>query len=113
MNPPKYISYDNVDLDEPNNLKYPIPDKLYKYTRIHNAKDLLYDNIIYLPEITELNDFMELVDVRDTLEKPILYLKQSEEIRDFIVQDQKVIYRFRMDSNSFANGEVDIENDKH
>ena len=56
MNPPKYISYDNVDLDEPNNLKYPIPDKLYKYTRIHNAKDLLYDNIIYLPEITELND---------------------------------------------------------
>ena len=56
MNPPKYSSYDNVDLDEPNNLKYPIPDKLYKYTRIHNAKDLLYDNIIYLPEITELND---------------------------------------------------------
>lgn len=64
-------------------------------------------------EITELDDFMELVDVRDTLEKPILYLKQSEEIRDFIVQDQKVIYRFRMDSNSFENGEVDIENDKH
>ena len=60
-----------------------------------------YDN----KEITELDDFMELVDVRDTLEKPILYFKQSEEIRDFVVQDQEKIYRFRMDSNNYSGGE--------
>ena len=62
-------------------------------------------------EITELDDFMELVDVRDTLEKPILYLKQSEEIRDFVVQDQKVLYRYRMDSKNYISEEVDKKND--
>ena len=51
-----YTSYDDVDLDDITNLNYPIPNKLYKYTRVQNAKDLLFDNIMYLPEITELND---------------------------------------------------------
>lgn len=61
-----------------------------------------YDN----KEINELDSFMELVDVRDTLEKPILYVKQSDDVRDFIVQDQDMIYRYRMDRFNYLGGEV-------
>lgn len=36
-----------------------IPPELFKYTKVRYAKDLLYDEIIYLPELSELNDPFE------------------------------------------------------
>ena len=54
-----YPSYDDFDLDDDEKLMEKnrfIPNKLFKYTNVHRAKDLLYDNIMYLPEISELND---------------------------------------------------------
>ena len=54
-----YPSYDDFDLDDDDKLMEKnrfIPKKLFKYTNVHRAKDLLYDNIMYLPEISELND---------------------------------------------------------
>lgn len=86
MNPLEYTSYDNVDLDDSNNLKYPIPDKLYKYTRVHNAKDLLYYNIIYLPEITELNDPYEgeLLYNNELLENAYFKSKKEEFDKDIL-----------------------------
>ena len=47
-------------------------------------------------QITELDDFMELVDVRDTVEKPILYFMVSDDRRDFIVVDGELVYRYKM-----------------
>ena len=54
-------------------------------------------------EITELDSFMELIDVRDTIEKPILYVEVNADERDFIVQDQNIIYRYKMTTSNFKD----------
>ena len=47
-------------------------------------------------QLIELDSFIELVDVRDTLEKPIIYIRKNEYTRDFLVQDNELVYRYRM-----------------
>lgn len=51
-------------------------------------------------QLIELESFIELVDVRDTLEKPIVYIRKNDYTRDFVVQDNELVYRFRMIDNS-------------
>jgi len=62
MNKESFPSYIDLDLNNPTNLSMKnkiIPNELFKYTKVRHAKDLLYDNIIYLPQLSELNDPFE------------------------------------------------------
>ena len=55
------INYDDFDLNNDNEIENKndsIPP-LFKYTTVYRAKELLFDNIMYLPEISELNDPFE------------------------------------------------------
>jgi len=55
-------SYLELDLSSVNNFAVKnniIPSELFKYTKVRHAKDLIYDNIIYLPQLSELNDPFE------------------------------------------------------
>lgn len=103
----KYPSYNDFDL---NNLKEIqeknklIPSKLYKYTRVHNAKDLLYYNTLYLPEIHELNDPYEgeLLYNNEILKNAYFKNKKEEfdkeiigDINDFPKEQHKRIYELR------------------
>ena len=54
-----FSSYLELDLNSAKNFANKnsiIPSELFKYTKVRNAKDLLYDNIMYLPQLSELND---------------------------------------------------------
>lgn len=57
-----FPSYLELDLNSAKNFAIKnsiIPSELFKYTKVRNAKDLLYDNIMYLPQLSELNDPFE------------------------------------------------------
>ena len=57
-----FPSYLELDLNSAKNFAIKnsiIPSELFKYTKVRNAKDLLYDNIMYLPQLSELNDHFE------------------------------------------------------
>ena len=62
MNKEDFPSYIELNLNDVNNLAMKneiIPSQLFKYTKVRNAKDFLYDNIIYLPQLSQLNDPFE------------------------------------------------------
>ena len=57
-----FPSYLELDLNSAKNFAIKnsiIPSELFKYTKVRNAKVLLYDNIMYLPQLSELNDPFE------------------------------------------------------
>lgn len=57
-----FPSYLELDLNSAKNFAIKnsiIPSELFKYTKVRNVKDLLYDNIMYLPQLSELNDPFE------------------------------------------------------
>lgn len=56
------FSYSELDLNGGKNLAIKnkkISSELFKYTKVRYAKDLLYDEIIYLSELSELNNPFE------------------------------------------------------
>ncbi|WP_407454878.1 DUF2971 domain-containing protein [Methanobrevibacter sp.] len=62
MKKEEFPSYLKLDLNSAKNFAIKnsiIPSELFKYTKVRNAKDLLYDNIMYLPQLSELNDPFE------------------------------------------------------
>lgn len=98
----EYPSYDVFDLNDDQELTHKnqcIPNRLFKYTNVHHAKDLLYDNIIYLPEISELNDPYEgeLLYNEELLENAYLRVEKRNLIKIFweiLVQFQKKSGRY-------------------
>lgn len=62
MKKEEFPSYLELDLSSAKNFAIKnsiIPSELFKYTKVRNAKELLYDNIMYLPQLSELNDPFE------------------------------------------------------
>ena len=62
MKKEEFPPYLKLDLNSAKNFAIKnsiIPSELFKYTKVRNAKDLLYDNIMYLPQLSELNDPFE------------------------------------------------------
>lgn len=62
MKKEEFPSYLELDLNSAKNVAIKnsiIPSELFKYTKVRHAKDLLYDNIMYLPQLSELNDPFE------------------------------------------------------
>lgn len=91
MNKEDLPSYLKLNLDSVNNFAVKnkiIPSELFKYTKVRHAKDLLYDNIMYLPQLSELNDPFEgsLLYDEDIIED---YYANSniDELMDYIKEE--------------------------
>lgn len=99
-----FPSYIELDLNSAENFKIKnmiIPPELFKYTNVRNAKDLLYDNIMYLPQLSELNDPFEGSLLYDECKVGDFYVNRKlNEFMDYIKEEINVE---GYDENHFKN----------
>ena len=84
-------TYKNKDIDE---FELEVRRLLTEYDRV--IVETKGEQVIEEKQITDVNNFLELVDVRDTIEKPILYTRDSDDKRTFVVIDEDIVYRYQM-----------------
>jgi hypothetical protein len=88
-----------------------IPSKLYKYTRAKYAKKILEDNLIYIPNLNELNDpYESYIFFNRSNFKDVIYNKSIEDLKN---SDRRNGRKLRKDNiRKITDGVVEKELDK-